>query len=71
MSDLGDSLQPPCGVCGEKWAGEHSCAGGKPNMTVTLNSTRLSKWCGQSQPHGPHVWAQGPTGWYTDCSGHS
>jgi hypothetical protein len=28
------------------------------------------KWCGQTQPHKPHVWAD-KHGWHASCGGHS
>lgn len=28
-------------------------------------------WCGQSQPHNSHVWADNPSGLYATCAGHS
>lgn len=47
-----------------------SGSGGNVSYIVT-SANPPGKWCGQSQPHEPHIWTDGPMGLYTQCSGHS
>lgn len=43
----------------------------EPPVVEPMASSQNQDWCGQSQPHPPHVWAKGHLGWLTNCSGHS